>query len=147
MRDRGINRGDTNNCCYLKKDSDSYLILLLYVDDMLIACSSLDKINILKQELSQEFEMKDLGPANQILGMRIIRNLTTSLLSLSQERYITKVLERFQVEDAKSRSTSLVRHFKLSKEQSPKTMEEREQMSKVPYASTVDSLMYVMVCT
>ena len=38
-------------------------------------------------------------------------------------------------------------HFKLSKEQSPKTEEERDHMSKVPYASAIGSLMYAMVCT
>ena len=38
-------------------------------------------------------------------------------------------------------------HFKLSKEQSPKTEEERDHMSKVPYALAIGSLMYAMVCT
>ena len=38
-------------------------------------------------------------------------------------------------------------HFKLSKEQSPKTEEERDHTSKVRYASAIGSLMYAMVCT
>ena len=38
-------------------------------------------------------------------------------------------------------------HFKPSKEQSPKTEEERDHMSKVPYALAIGSLMYAMVCT
>ena len=37
-------------------------------------------------------------------------------------------------------------YFRLSKEQSPKTKEERDHMSKVPCASAIGSLMYVMVC-
>ncbi|RVW61459.1 Retrovirus-related Pol polyprotein from transposon TNT 1-94 [Vitis vinifera] len=48
---------------------------------------------------------------------------------------------------AKPVSTPLGSHFKLSKEQSPKTEEERDHMSKVPYASAIGSLMYAMVCT
>ena len=36
---------------------------------------------------------------------------------------------------------------RLSAEQCPKTQEEEEDMSRVPYASAVGSLMYVMVCT
>ena len=44
-------------------------------------------------------------------------------------------------------STPLGSHFKLSKEQSPKIEEERDHMSKVPYASTIGSLMYAMVYT
>ena len=49
--------------------------------------------------------------------------------------------------EAKPVSTPLGSHFKLSKEQSPKTEEERNHMSKVPYASAIGSLMYAMVCT
>ena len=43
----------------------------LYVDDMLIAGSSMREINNLNTRLSAAFEMKDLGPAKQILGMKI----------------------------------------------------------------------------
>ncbi|RVW64113.1 Retrovirus-related Pol polyprotein from transposon TNT 1-94 [Vitis vinifera] len=49
--------------------------------------------------------------------------------------------------EAKPVSTPLGSHFKLSKEQSPKTKEERDHMSKVPYASAIGNLMYAMVCT
>ncbi|KAH9296395.1 hypothetical protein KI387_039983, partial [Taxus chinensis] len=49
--------------------------------------------------------------------------------------------------DAKLVGTPLAGHFKLSKEQCPKTKQERNQMSKVPYSSMVGSLMYAMVCT
>ena len=49
--------------------------------------------------------------------------------------------------EAKLVNTPLGSHFKLSKEQSPKTEKERDHMSKVPYASAIGSLMYVMVCT
>jgi Reverse transcriptase (RNA-dependent DNA polymerase) len=52
-----------DHCYYFKRFNDSYIILLLYVDDMLIAGTSMKEINTLKRELTQEFEM-DLGPAN-----------------------------------------------------------------------------------
>ena len=57
------------------------------------------------------------------------------------------MLSRFRVNDAKPRTTPLANHFKLLKEQSPKTAEEHEHMALVPYASAVGSLMYAMVCT
>ena len=38
-------------------------------------------------------------------------------------------------------------HFRQSKEQSSKTKEERDHMSKIPYALAIGSLMYAMVCT
>ena len=57
------------------------------------------------------------------------------------------MLSKFRVNDAKPRTTPLANHFKLSKEHSPKTVEERDHMALVPYASAVGSLMYAMVCT
>ena len=91
--------------------------------------------------------MKDLGAAKQILGMIIIRDKANGTLKLSQSEYVKKVLRRFNMNKAKSVSTPLGSHFKLSKEQSPKTKEERDHMSKMPYASAIGSLMYAMVCT
>ena len=52
-----------DHCCYVKKYTNSYVILVVYVDDMLIAGSSMAEINKLKQQLAENFEMKDLGPA------------------------------------------------------------------------------------
>ncbi|RVX19637.1 Retrovirus-related Pol polyprotein from transposon TNT 1-94 [Vitis vinifera] len=72
-----------DHCCYVKSFDNSYIILLLYVDDMLIAGSSIEKINNLKKQLSKQFAMKDFGAAKQILGMRIIRDKTNGTLKLS----------------------------------------------------------------
>ena len=91
--------------------------------------------------------MKDLRAAKQILGMRIIRDKANGILKLSQSEYVKKVLNRFNMNEAKLMSTPLDSHFKLSKEQSPKIEEEMDHMSKVPYTSAIGSLMYVMVCT
>ena len=94
----GFFKAEKDPCCYFKKYTYSYVFLLLYVDDMLIAGSSMREINNLKTRLSAAFEMKDLGPAKQI---------SADTLNLSQELYIEKVLSRFRVNDAKPRTTPL----------------------------------------
>ena len=91
--------------------------------------------------------VKDLGAAKQILGMRIIRDETNHILKLSQSEYVKKGLNRFNMNAGKSVNTPLDNHFKLSKEQSPKTKEERDHMNKVSYALAIGSLMYTMRCT
>ena len=69
-------------------------------------------------------------------------------MSLTQKGYLQKVLQRFNIDkDTKSVSTPLAPHFKLKSTMSPKTIEEREYMTRVPYASAVGNLMYAMVCT
>ena len=147
MSSHGFTRCQADHCCYFKKFDNNFIILLLYVDDMLVAGSDMQEIVNLKQKLSKQFEMKDLGAAKQILGMRIKRDTNSRTLLLSQDKYINKVLSRFNMQNAKVVSTPLGVHFRLSKEQSPKTEEERAYMAKVPYASAIGSLMYVMICT
>src|ERR1044072_6584102 len=68
-------------------------------------------------------------------------------LWLSQEHYVKRVLQRFQMEKAKAVSTPLATHFKLSVSQSPSSEAEKSEMQRVPYASVVGSLMYAMVGT
>ena len=143
----GFKRCEANHCYYVKFSNNSYIILLLYVDDMLIIGSSIEEINNLKKQLSKKFAMKDLGAVKQILGKRIIRDKANSTLKLSQLEYVKKVLNRFNMNEAKPVSTPLGSHFKLSKEQSPKIEEERDHMSKVSYALAIGSLVYAMVCT
>ena len=47
--------------------------MILYVDDMLVACKDLFEVENLKALLSSEFDMKDLGEAKKILGMELLR--------------------------------------------------------------------------
>jgi hypothetical protein len=147
MQRHGYNKCNADHCCYFKRFESSYIILLLYVDDMLVAGPDMDEIKKLKKQLSREFDMKDLGAAKQILGMRINRDKQKGTLQLSQEEYIDRILKRFNMSNAKPVSTPLASHFRLSKDQSPKTEEEKDFMAKVPYASAIGSLMYAMVCT
>ena len=121
--------------------------MLLYVDDMLIIAKSMSEVNKLKILLSREFDMKDLGTTKKILGMEICKDRTLGRLWLSHSGYVGKVLERFNMENAKPVSTPLANHFKLSTTQCPKTDDDVHEMSKVSYTSTVGCLRYAMVCT
>jgi len=74
MQRNGYFRCNADHCYYFKKVKSSFIILLLYVDDMLVAGANLEEINNLRKQLLSEFEMKDLGAAKQIFGMRISRD-------------------------------------------------------------------------
>ena len=148
MLEHGFHRLEADHCVYIKRyDQGKYIILLLYVDDMFIIGHDNNKINRLKKYLGSKFAMKDLGPAQQILGIRIMRDRKNKRLWLSQEKYIKKVLDRFNMKDAKPVGTPLAAHFKFSTRLCPSDEKEKEEMSRIPYASAVDNLMYAMVCT
>ena len=67
----------------LRLDGDSYIILCLYVDDMLVAGSNMVHIKRLKFQLAHAFSMQDLEVAKQILGMKICRDRKNKKLTLS----------------------------------------------------------------
>ena len=148
MLSQGFDRSYADHCLYTKKDiDDSPIILVLYVDDMLLAGKRKTSLDALKDQLKLVFSMKDLGNAEHILGMRISRNRKDKLLFLSQEKYIEKVLNRFNMAEAKSLGVPLPSYLKLSKADCPKDEMEINAMKGIPYASACGSLMYAMVAT
>nr|XP_033509720.1 secreted RxLR effector protein 161-like [Nicotiana tomentosiformis] len=88
-----------------------------------------------------------MGEAAYILGVKISRDCPKKLLYLSQENYIRKVLERFNMQDSSPVETPISKGHTLGSQMCPKTPEETERMSRVPYRSIIGSLMYAMVCT
>ncbi|KAH9652997.1 hypothetical protein KPL70_027263 [Citrus sinensis] len=144
----GFQRCNYDCCVYFKQLShEKHIYLLLYVDDMLIACEKKSEIDALKTLLGTAFDMKDLGSAKRILGVDIRRNRSEGLVILSQEKYLKKILETFDMEDSKPVQGPLAAHFKLCNLYCPKSEEERLEMANIPYAKAVGCLMYAMVLT
>ena len=75
MVGHGYTRTNAVHCVYVRKfPNGKFVILLLYVDDMLIVGQDVGVIGNLKKDLFKSFDMKDLSPARQILGMQILRD-------------------------------------------------------------------------
>ncbi|BFG30904.1 hypothetical protein CerSpe_171780 [Prunus speciosa] len=91
--------------------------------------------------------MKDMGNASYILGIKIYRDRSRKLIGLSQSLYVDKVLGTFQMEHSKNGFLPVKYGIHLFKSMSPKTPEVVIQMSRIPYASAIRSLMYAMLCT
>eukprot|EP00253_Pinus_taeda_P011935 PITA_11935 len=134
-------RSKADHCVYFKLIGDRVIYLVLYVDDMLLVGNDKEIIQDLKTQLSSKFDMKDLGAANYILGMEIKRDRAKRKLWLNQRKYVETILQRFNMQDSKPVKVPIPIGVKLSAEQCPKTQEEEEDMSRVPYASAVGSLM------
>ena len=143
----GFNRSKADHCVYFKLIGDRVIYLVMYVYDMLLVGNDKEIIQDLKTHLSSKFGMKDLGAANYILGMAIKRDQTKRKLWLNQRKYVEIILQRFNMQDNKSVKVPIPVGVNLYVEQCPKTQEEEEDMSRVPYASGVGTLMYAMVYT
>ena len=86
MLESGFKINECEKCVYVKDTSAGYMILCLYVDDMLIVGSNDKMIKSTKDMLKSKFDMKDMGLADVILGIKIIR--TQNGLVLSQAHYV-----------------------------------------------------------
>lgn len=93
MIKHGFSKSKHDSCVYFARLLDnSFIYLLIYVDDMLIACKNMSEIQKLKEQLNSEFDMKDLGSVRKILGMDIHRDRGKRLLTISQSSYLDKVI-------------------------------------------------------
>ena len=91
--------------------------------------------------------MKDLSEASYMIGIEIHRDRSRRLLGLSQKNYIEKVLKRFNMQNCSSSVAPIVKWDIYCELQCPKNDLKKKQMDKIPYASTVGSIIYAQVCT
>ena len=132
---------------YQKVSGSKICFLVLYVDDILLASNDKGMIHEVKQFLFKSFDMKDMGDASYVIGIKIHRDRHQGTLGLSQEAYINKILERFRMKDCSPSVAPIMKGDKFNLNRCPKNDLEREKIKDIPYASAVGSLMYAQVCT
>ena len=99
---------------YTKCTEKECVIIALYVHDMLIFGTSLSvEHSSTKRFVASQFDMKDMGDAKVILGVKITR-MGDSIM-LSRERYVEKILKRFEHFDVKPVSTPYYANTHLMK--------------------------------
>ncbi|GJW02077.1 retrotransposon protein, putative, ty1-copia subclass [Tanacetum coccineum] len=84
--------------------------------------------------------------SGSVVVFLIYRDRSKRLIGLSQDTYLDKILKRFKMENSKKGNLPLHNTINISKDLCPKTDEELDRMSRVPYASTIGSIMYAMTC-
>jgi hypothetical protein len=89
---------EADSCVYYRYGGGQGVILCLYVDDILIFGSSLNVIEEVKKFLSNNFEMKDMGEADVILNIKLLREGDGGV-TLLQSHYVEKLLSRFGFSD------------------------------------------------
>ncbi|KAJ9552799.1 hypothetical protein OSB04_016844 [Centaurea solstitialis] len=147
IKEFGFTKSEFEPCVYTKFSGSIVTFLVLYVDDILLIGNDVPTLQSVKEWLSKCFQMKDLGEAAYILGIKIYRNRSKRLIGLSQSTYIDKVLKRFRMDESKKGFIPMQHGIVLSKTQCPVSSEDQDKMKSVPYASAIGSIMYAMLCT
>ncbi|KAL6321467.1 hypothetical protein AAG906_018403 [Vitis piasezkii] len=128
----GFKENTVDQCIYLKFSGSKFIILVLYVDDILLASSDVGLLHETKRFLSSKFDMKDLGNASFVLGIQIHRDRSRDILGLSQKAYIDKVLSRFGMSNCAPGDTPVAKGDKFSLHQCPKNELEKKDMERFP---------------
>ncbi|XP_067145416.1 uncharacterized protein [Centruroides vittatus] len=112
-----LKRSISDDCLYYRAEGTKILLLLVHVDDIIIAYNHNKWVDEIKQGLTESFKLKDLGSPKSFLGIEIRKDSNTGKITLSQEKYIHEILERFFVDKCNAVSTPCDSSLKLEKPQ------------------------------
>jgi hypothetical protein len=98
------------------------------VDDILLIENDIPMLEVVKSSLGKSFSIKDLGEVAYILGIKIYRDRSEKLIGLSQDAYIDKILNQFNMQDSKKVVLPMSHNITLSKKQCPSELDEQEIM-------------------
>jgi Reverse transcriptase (RNA-dependent DNA polymerase) len=135
----GLVRSSSDPGVYTLRTGNEFVILGLFVDDGLLAGSSMEVITKTEEALGAEFECRFSDGTNSIfIGLKIRRNRELKLLYLDQSRYTRKVLERFEFGQAKAVTTPMAHNVNLEKRGSDEVID-----TSYPYREAVGSLLFI----
>ncbi len=137
----GFVQTSSDPCLYISSKEELFIIAI-YVDDILLATKSKKRMENVKSMLAAQFEVKDLGDSQYLLGVSIIQNHTEKSVWIGQPTYTLNVLEKFGLKDAKSVATPVCTGSKLAK-----ATEKDELVDEQLYQSAVGSLQYLSTMT
>jgi len=129
-------QSEVDHCVYIKQLADKLIVILIWVDDLIIAASDDLLMCDTKNMMREKFKMKDLGKLSHFLGIDFEQG--HGFVRMNQKRYLCKVLEKFEMSDCKPRATPSEQKLESNGE---------EVADARKYREAVGSLIYAMMCT
>ena len=111
--DLGFVQSKANYSLFTRQQGESFIVLLVYVDDVLIASNNQRGVEEFKVLLDQKFKLKDLGDLRYFLGLEVAR--TEKGISLCQRKYALEILEDVGLLECKPSEVPMDPTLKLSK--------------------------------
>jgi len=139
LKNIGLMPIHSDRCVFIGQVGDNTVYMALYVDDAILASSSIRAIDSVIESLSKVFELK-VGEASTFVGIEIKRNKETGAIRLSQAGYVRKLLKMFDMSNTKPVSTPMAVNVQVPK------LEVQPEV-KFPYREEVGSLLYAAMVT
>ena len=133
----GFQRSPSEPSLYVKTEegTSNFLIACLYVDDLIYMGNSQLMMGDFKKDMMSRFEMTDLGLMRYFLGIQVKQE--NGRISLSQEKYATDLLKKFNMSCCKPTCTPMIINEKLSRNDGA------EKVDETIYRKLVGSLIYL----
>lgn len=138
----GLKNTVVNPCVYVGLKDYQNTVIIVYVDDLIVASANLKNMTQIKEKLKKEFKLKDLGKIKDILGMRIEREGDIGDIRINQKQYINNVLKRFGMENCNPISTPLESKINVEEKESGKNANQGDAIDE-PYRELVGCLNYL----
>ncbi|KAG6537915.1 hypothetical protein ZIOFF_003018 [Zingiber officinale] len=100
LEELGFKKCSQEHAVYTRGEGEERILVGVYVDDLIVTGSSIEKINKFKQQMMTEFEMNDLGLLSHYLGIEVEQQ--KSRILLRQLAYAKKILSQFKMTDCNS---------------------------------------------
>lgn len=101
-------------CVFIFRDNNGYIILVIYVDDLIIITNQISYKDDLIKQLNNRITVKDLGELKSILNIKIDYDKDQGIMNISQENYVKRLLRKFRMPDCKTSTTPLNTEVNLS---------------------------------
>ncbi|XP_042962943.1 uncharacterized mitochondrial protein AtMg00810-like [Carya illinoinensis] len=116
LLDFGFKQSKSDYTLFTKHEADSYIAILIYVDDILVASNSNKAISTLRTFLNLKFKVRDLGCLRYFLGLEVARS--SKWIHLCQKKYVLDILSYSGMLGCKPLKIPLDQNFNISKEDS-----------------------------
>lgn len=130
-----------DKCIHRAIINGNVVYLAFFVDDGLILSDSINSIKLILDGLSKAFEIS-VGNASLFVGMQIVRDRTNKSMFIHQTAYLTRILKKFNMLDAKPVSIPADPHSVLTEDKT-----ESYESCNVPYREAIGSLMFLSLVT
>ncbi|CAI7880613.1 unnamed protein product [Closterium sp. NIES-53] len=107
----GFKKNECDHRSFLLQEKEQFLMLLVYVDDILLFSESSAMIERVEEMLEMQFKCSKMGDVKYYLGMHVERDLDKRVLRLHQRKYCEGLAEKYGLQDGGKPATPLPSGF------------------------------------
>ncbi|GJY00783.1 putative ribonuclease H-like domain-containing protein [Tanacetum coccineum] len=135
LLDNGFHRGQIDKTLFIKRHKDDILLVQVYVDDIIFGSTKKEMSTEFEKLMHDKFQMSSMGELSFFLGLQVQQK--SDGIFISQDKYVAKILKKFDFASVKTASTLMETNKALIKD------EKAEDVDVHLYRSMIGSLMYL----